>query len=201
MHGVPKSGEIVDLKEYNNAHRSAMLWWKTITEHSAPGKDGKLHISNFDFFKDCFIGSLKPGGVGGMSLVWDLARNKAVDPVHRAIIRLTFDDVMVERSRLLEFADILDHFVADFGTISTGHAQEIAKDVRELAEGDEHTSLSGVCFTWTSVSDAMWMRKDATEKDEEGDDLWRMFDLSKDPSPQWLFKSMIEGGLWDEVTK
>ncbi len=197
MHGVPESGEIVRLKVYRNAHHSAFLWWKVIAEHYGPGKDGELHIHDFDFFRDCFIGST--GDTDGMGRVWNLARNKVVDPVHRAIIRLTFDDVMVERKRLPEFADLLDRFVADFGTINTGHAQKIAEDVRGLIA--DCVTFDGICFTWTSVADDMWMREDTSEKDECGDKFWRPFDLSKDAPPQWLFQSMIQAGLWDGDVK
>lgn len=196
LHLVPAVGAtvggITEHKTYRNSHRSAAMWWRTIAEYYRPGSDGKLNASSFDYFRDCFIALTG----GGMDRVWRLASNKKVDPAHRAMIQLTFDNCMVERNYMGDLADILARFVEDFGTINTGHAKKIEKDIRDILDHVIRDRYTGVCFTWTSVAD-VWMREDITEVDEEGEKLWRAYDLSKDPPPMWMFQSMTDAGLWN----
>lgn len=188
LHYVPRQGELYGVKEYRNSHRSASLWWQTLANHYRPAMDGaekiKLHDFGFDYTK-AFWG----GADDGMRPVWMLAGCQEVEPHHRLVMALTFDHVILEYQRLERAARALEQFVKDFGTINTGHAEEIARDLVAVPAGKD---LVGVCFTWTSVADDVWRYFPPNEDDE-----CRWYDVSKGSGHYWLFESM--GGekmLW-----
>lgn len=194
LHVVPEKGEIWSHKGYANSHRSGSLWWQTLAEHYRPGANGDLFTYGYDFMKQYL------SGPGGMDLVWALARNPAVPFHHRLVMGLTLDLMMVRFNRIYNLAYNLKLFVDDFGTINTGHAREIAKDLLALYaryhERNRKLSaekrVAGVCFTWTSVSDDAWKVLPPGEADP------RYWDISRDEGHRWLFESEER---WHEEAK
>ncbi len=189
MHRVPKVGGIEDLQEYRNSHRSASMWWQVLAEHYRPGPDDKLNRPGFDYIRDCFL----PFG-DGMDKVWKLYLHPDVKPHHRAVIALTFDQAVVSFDSIPDVSRCLTEFIKDFGTENTGHAANIATDLMKmhLLESPLHTA--GVCFTWTSVASDVWERKQ-DKVDEDGEEVWSPFDISKDKDYFLLWEDLVEKKL------
>ncbi len=180
---VPKEGELRRLFEYQNSWGGAMRWWTILGEHYRPGPNAEvLHVSDFDFTRDCFM----PTGEAGeetMSRIWKLPNNPNVELHHQTVLRLTFDRCIVKAEDLLRLSEDLQKFVLDFGRKETGHAPAIRKHLADRARAweKEPGDLLGVCFNWTSVTDAWYVY-------EEEEDDSRMYDVTKDEGHWFLYE-------------
>lgn len=177
MFEVPDSGELRSVYQYGNSWLGAMRWWRTLGEHYEPGPGAKdLHVPDFDFMRDCVM----PLDEEPMTRIWKLAAHPEILAHHRAVLKVTFDRCIVRAEDISRLSGDLLKFVAEFGTEGTGHATVIARDLVQV-RSLEKKEFVGVCFNWTSVTDA-WTVYGEAEDDS------RLYDVSRDSGHWFLYQ-------------
>lgn len=127
--GLNSNGQIDDIVELKNAHGGAPLIWDTIAQK--------------------YLG-LRPFGYNmETERLWPLWRDLNIPKSHRAVLAMTYDDVVVESSDFARAAEDVRLFLRDFPPSSdrVNHLEKLA-EVFESAPAYE-----GIGFHWTSVSE------------------------------------------------
>lgn len=168
---VPESGEIREYAEYRNAYGLAAYCWTSLCDRYL---DGVQWILSDDAIKR----------------LWGLAKDGRMPEHHKIALRTTFDNVMVRRENLLRVGDAFDQFVKDFPPGK--QACSLSKQAADLRLLSHNAKCFAVCWCQTSVAADAWMTRDDDEVNEEGDPVYRGWDISKDEGHWFLFDEVEE---------
>lgn len=167
---VPESGSIEPVAEFGNAFRGAMIVWMGLSKKY-------LGLEMPPIFSE-----------EGMNRLWNLAKDESVEYDDRLVLCATFDRVMVRRETI---PVIVEAFRA-FGNRheDAGHLPQQADFLEKLYNEDEN--FYAVCWNQTSVNSDAWMVRDG--EDEDGDAVYRYWDISKDTG-HWFLEGAEDDGL------
>lgn len=168
---VPESGEIREFAEYRNAYGSAAYCWTSLCDRYLGGLQWILSAD-------------------AVKRLWRLASDGRMPEHHKTALQATFDNVMVRRENLGKVAKAFEAFVEDFppGQQACSLLKQAA-DLRRMYLDDPE--CFAVCWCQTSVAGGAWMASD-DEVDQDGDPMWRMWDISKDEGHWFLFDEVEE---------
>lgn len=158
MFGVPRKGEIEQVKEYPNSWCSAPLIWDYMAK--------KYLTCNW----------LQTGGY------WEKVWHMKLEYFERVCLELTFDKIIVKKERVDEVSKCLVkmHKLTNKKGLAFNHLKSIADDMKK-----HKSKYIGFCFIWTTVDDSGW-DSERFELDEDGNKNYLLWDISKDKGHQFL---------------
>ena len=136
---IQLDGAITELKDLPNSHGFGPFVWCAISEKYL---GDRLAWSNIDEDEDKLSA---------------FAYGKQVPRAWRAALLITYDQVVIEKVRFREIADLIRQFVMDVGIRGkVCHLPGIAELLEQHAEGD----VQGMCFYVTSLVGNPWFDYD-----------------------------------------
>ena len=160
IYKVPEKGEIESYADVNNAGRGAYLIWSGVYKHYIGNK--------FNLWKDDHCKSVSY-----------LVKDNDVHINDRIVIATTLENMMIRRENL----PLLINAMEDFGNRhDNGNLPEQVEHLKALVQD---STCFAVC--WNQTNGDAW-EVNSGEIDEDGEKVWRMYDVSKDNVHLFLFE-------------
>ena len=129
--------KVVEVAEYRNGWHSAPVVWDHLSETYLGKENGYFRSSEKE-----------------MQDLWNLARDLRVPKHWRLAHRLTFDNAVIPKDRLVEAAGHFRLVGAEIDQMGKGqHWTAIANSLEQIASGRLDHRLVGVVLNCTSVND------------------------------------------------
>jgi len=161
MYGVPKKGEIEEIKEYQNSHFSAPVIWNALVKE----------YFNVESWFDLRLENYQP--------LWKLVDDKRLKSFEKILLACTFDYTIIKKENFNKLCKAIDDWINKYPIEKERfHFLAIKEDLKQL----DYKDYIGVCFNWTSVCD-IWSTDRETEEGEECN-----WDIAKDKGHWFLFE-------------
>lgn len=169
VYRMPESGELIEVKEFQNAYGSAMRIWNSLVKSHLvdPTKDIDQEMGRIMYREEA-------------KSLWKLVDDPKLTYVERMTLAWTFDKAVCEHARLAEMADLFLEF--DRVYPAGGHLPALA----DLYRSECANPSLGLCVVQTSVACDVWR----TECDADGEQY--MYDASKDTGHYFIFEEYKE---------
>lgn len=136
LYGVTKKGKLIEVAEFKNSHRGAMMVWVG------------LYRNFCDETKRQWEESINiPTREEHFKAIWALFRNPEIPREYRIVLGATFDHVILEQSKINEFIQAVRIFAEDY---PVGH---LLRQCDALSNFEKSKRYVGFAWNQTSVGE------------------------------------------------